>query len=302
VFAFMVCWTVFSLHSVYIDWTKTISEPEMYLPGAFSVFGIGVLIWLIFCRETITFQAQSITVCRGMFGIGRHRRFSSSDVHDMRLGSFLDPNALGKWHPDFVHSSICFEYRGKTQRLGNELGQIEGQRIAKAIRQHHPQMFYAPANTASDRVSHKHSKPHSGYWTMPRKGLDPFVLLLSGLGILWGFGFDTVGRRLEIQVDGVVTSSLDIPATRGPRYATEYTLRGPGGQNHIYVAGPTDASLPRSMPVGTYLKKPRWHLDYWRNKQRVDDFPIFFYQAVLGIALGCVVGSVILWRGQRQPR
>ena len=128
------------------------------------------------------------------------------------------------------------------------------------------------------------------------------VLLLFGLWIIWGFGFDTVGRRLEIQFDGVVISSRDIPKTRGPRYATEYTLRGPNGQNQIYVAGPTDASLPRSMPVGTYLKKDRWHLDYERNKQRVDDFPIFFYEAVLGIALGCVVGSVILWRGQRQSK
>jgi hypothetical protein len=50
----------------------------------------------------------------------------------------------------------------------------------------------------------------------------------------------------------------------------------------------TDASLPRSMPVGTYLKKQKWHLYYERNEQRVNDFPIVFYQVTFGIALGCV--------------
>ena len=36
----------------------------------------------------------------------------------------------------------------------------------------------------------------------------------------------------------------------------------------------TDASLPRSRPVGTYLKKHKWQLYYERNEHRVNDFPI----------------------------
>jgi hypothetical protein len=62
-------------------------------------------------------------------------------------------------------------------------------------------------------------------------------------------------------------------------------LRGPGGRESVYTAGPTDASLPRSMPVDTYLEKQRWHLDYEKNGQLVDDFGVFFYGMMLGIAL-----------------
>jgi hypothetical protein len=84
---------------------------------------------------------------------------------------------------------------------------------------------------------------------------NPAIPLIFGLFILWGFGYETVGSRLKTQLEGVVVSSRDIPSTGAPRYATEYTLRGPDGRESLYVAGATDASLPRSMPVGTSLKK-----------------------------------------------
>jgi hypothetical protein len=98
------------------------------------------------------------------------------------------------------------------------------------------------------------------------------------------------------QLDGVVVSRRDIPSTGAPRYATEYTVRGPDGRESIYTAGATDASLPRSMPVGTSLKKRRWHLDYEKNGQRVDDFGVYFYSLVLGVGLGFVTWSVLRWR------
>jgi hypothetical protein len=110
--------------------------------------------------------------------------------------------------------------------------------------------------------------------------------------------YETVGARLKTEVDGVVISSRDVPSTGAPRYATEYTLRGPDGRETIYVAGATDASLPRSLPVGTTLKKERWHLDYEKNGERVEDFGVFFYASIIGIALACVVWSFVLWRRQ----
>jgi len=91
-------------------------------------------------------------------------------------------------------------------------------------------------------------------------------------------------------------SSRDIPSTGAPRYATEYTLRGPDGRESVYAAGATDASLPRSMPVATSLKKQRWHLDYEKNGRRVDDFGVSFYGMMLGIALACLAWSIFLSR------
>jgi hypothetical protein len=193
----------------------------------------------------------------------------------------------------------CFEYRGKTRRLGNELGELEAEHILKAICQWDPRLVYTPTELPIDAFPDVPSKPGTRSRAMIGAGPNPIVLLLFGLWILWGFGFETVAARLNMQVEGVVTAAHDIPEERGPRYTTEYILRGSDGQDLVYVAGPTDASLPRSMPVGTHLKKQRWRLYYERNEQRVDDFPVFFYQVTLGIALVCVAWSVVLWRARR---
>jgi hypothetical protein len=302
VFAFIVAWTFLSISHAYSDGLSVSAGPTIYIGRAFSIFGIGMMLWLACGRETITFHQQSLEVFRGMFGIGWYSSFSTHDIHDMRVGSFLDPHARGQWESRFVRASLVFGYRGKTRHIGSELGGPEAERILKAIRQWNPLIVYTPQDVPVEEF--RDEPPNAGkvFRNTVRTGPTPIVLLLFGLWIVWGFGFNTVGARLETQVDGVVISSRDIPVTRGPRYATEYTLRGPDGQDRVYIAGATDASLPRRMPVGTYLKKQRWHLSYERNNQYVDDFPLFFYQVTLGIALGCMVWSVILWHGQRHAR
>jgi len=121
------------------------------------------------------------------------------------------------------------------------------------------------------------------------------ILSLLGLYILWGFGWDTVGRMLRTSVDGVIIASRDFPATGAPRYATEYTIRGVDGKDRVYVAGATDGSLERSMSVGTRIRKLPWHLDYERDGKRVR-FPTPFYAMTLGIALALVIwGAAHLW-------
>jgi hypothetical protein len=129
--------------------------------------------------------------------------------------------------------------------------------------------------------------------------MNPKVFMIFGFFIIWAFGFDTVGRRLDLQLDGIVVSSRDIPPTRGPRYVTEYALRGPDHVDRVYVAGPTDASLPRSMPAGIYLKKRRGHLYYEQNGQRVDDFPVLFYVLTVGMGCSLVIWSLVVLRRKR---
>ena len=136
---------------------------------------------------------------------------------------------------------------------------------------------------------------------MERK-LTPVMLVTFGGVFLW-IALGTVGSRIRIQLDGVVISSRDVPPSRPPRYATEYVLRGPDGRNTNYIAGASDADLPRSMPVGTYIRKQRWQLFYERNGRRVDDFSIPFYASILGIAFGFFVWSLVLWHQQtKQPQ
>ncbi len=131
---------------------------------------------------------------------------------------------------------------------------------------------------------------------------NPLVPLLIALWIGWGFGLNTVGKRLWAELDGVVISSQDVPPTRDARYRTDYVLRSSDGREHSYVAGATDASLPRSLPVGTHLVKRKWHLDYVQNGQTIDDFPISMYAIVIAIGLTCLRWSFTLWRDQRRSK
>lgn len=130
----------------------------------------------------------------------------------------------------------------------------------------------------------------------------PIVPFLFAIYILWGFGYETVVARLRIEVDGVVVSSLDSPSKGAPRYATEYVVRGPDGRDQQYVAGATDADLPRSMPIGTQIKKLRWHLYYERDRRVVRDFPVAFYSAILGVALSFLIWSFLLWWNSRASK
>ena len=129
----------------------------------------------------------------------------------------------------------------------------------------------------------------------------PIVLFVFGLWILWGFGYETLWARLMTDVEGTVVSAQDTPSPLAPaRHGTEYVVRSPDSRNIIYIAGATDASLPRNIPVGAYIKKQRWHLSYERDGQKIDDFSILFYAAILSAAVGSLVWGVKLNR-EAQP-
>src|SRR5215471_19647718 len=130
--------------------------------------------------------------------------------------------------------------------------------------------------------------------------LRPTALLLS-LWLFWGFGYETVAKRLSAHVEGTVISRREIAYPLAPaRYSTEYIVRGPDGNNQSYVAGPTDASLPRTIPVGAKLRKRPWHWSYEENEQVTDSSGWFFYALVLGIGTACLVWSALL-RFSRAP-
>jgi hypothetical protein len=133
-----------------------------------------------------------------------------------------------------------------------------------------------------------------------KTGFRPVVLFLFGIWILWGFGFQTVWKMLQTEISGVVVSSRNIHHwyEGNSRYSTRYQIRGEDGQEREYMAGPTDGTMQRNMPVGTKLKKRRWQLDYERDGERIH-FPIVFYDITLGIGLAALLWSFQLWRSRR---
>ena len=189
VFAFMVVWTGLSVSDVYTDRLNINTDSTMYIARAFAILGIGIMFWLMCGYEALTFDKQSIRVFRGMFGIGWYSSFSSRDVHDMRVGSFLDPHPGGKWEPRFVRASLVFGYRGKTHYVWRELGEPEAQRILNAIRQCYPQIIYTPEEVPIGEFPDEPPKTRKVFRNTARTGPTPIVLLLFGLWILWGLAF-----------------------------------------------------------------------------------------------------------------
>ena len=224
-FLFLAVWTFAT-----VGWTGGSTGTEVFLERAFSALGVGMIIWLIFGAETVTLQAQSMTVWRGIFGIGPSYNFGLADVKGVRVGSFLDPNARGKWDASYVRASVCFEYRGKPTFFGHEIQGSEAAHIVRVIPQYYPQIVYKSSETPDEKFRGELSKSHPALRPNTGAGLKPIVLLLWGLFMIWGFGVDTVGVRLKMQVDGVVVSRRDISSERG---ATEYTVRGAYSLDHI---------------------------------------------------------------------
>lgn len=124
---------------------------------------------------------------------------------------------------------------------------------------------------------------------------NPIVLFLFGLWILWGFGYETVWFRLMTHVEGTVVSAHDILLAPA-RHGTEYVFRTGEGRDISYLAGATDASLSRHIPVGSYVRKLRWHLCYGVDGQTINDFSVPFYAVMLSVAVGILVWAINLHR------
>jgi hypothetical protein len=127
----------------------------------------------------------------------------------------------------------------------------------------------------------------------------PILLILSGLWVLWAFGWQTVFSRLWLELDGTVVASVDVPAKGAPRYGTYYTVRSADGHDTQYVAGATDASLDRSLPVGTKLRKRRWELGYSIDG-RWASFPTYFYLPLLCAAVVALTAGILKWPAWRR--
>ena len=107
----------------------------------------------------------------------------------------------------------------------------------------------------------------------------------------------TVGGRLLLEENGTITAR---EVTTSYRPAAIYTLRTPNGGNRTFISGPTNASLPRDLKIGSNLTKRKWELGYSINGNYVLDFPIGFYLGVLVLGIGLLFVSVRLAIRQRQ--
>ena len=106
-------------------------------------------------------------------------------------------------------------------------------------------------------------------------------------------GLYEIAGRLLIEVEGTIVSSQ---TTTGYRPVTYHLIQRSDGQLCKYVAGPTDLSLPRRMPAGTYIKKKKYEPSYVRDGKLVQDFPLPIYLAVL------FGGMMLAWHSYSMSR
>jgi hypothetical protein len=130
----------------------------------------------------------------------------------------------------------------------------------------------------------------------------PDFLILAGIVILWTAGYLGVWSRLQIGVEGTVTSRQDFPRTINTHGPTSlYSLQQKDGSIVRYTATESGASLPRTIPVGASITKHKWELSYLVNDAPVDDFPLTWCVVALTVGFGCLIGAIVLLRRERLP-
>jgi hypothetical protein len=121
------------------------------------------------------------------------------------------------------------------------------------------------------------------------------VFVIAGAWFLFMVLYTLFGR-LTTEVDGTIISRQIISE---PRRGTIYSLRDSKGNLETYVAGATDASLSRDIPIGTHVTKKRWHLGYNLNDNYIDDFSITFYSIVASVGVCCLWFAIIIGRSNK---
>jgi hypothetical protein len=121
----------------------------------------------------------------------------------------------------------------------------------------------------------------------------PYILIAWAFWLIWAFGYQAVWQRAKVELNGTVISSVDRPAKNAPRYFSEYVVKSDAGLDQTYIAGPTDASLQRSLPVGTRVVKNRGELSYEINGSLVE-FPKYFYGGVLAFAMITILAAMMM--------
>jgi hypothetical protein len=128
----------------------------------------------------------------------------------------------------------------------------------------------------------------------------PVLMIVAGLWMMYVAGYATVLPRLLTDVNGVVTSSVDNPYRGAARYVSEYTILQKNHTVTYYIAGPSDSSLARGLPVGTTILKKKWALNYKINGHDARPFSEGVYLTVLLAGIVSFLAGAYRWPAWRR--
>lgn len=124
----------------------------------------------------------------------------------------------------------------------------------------------------------------------------PNLAPLAVLALL--FAGNEIYQRAVVELSGTVTlSETTCVQPYNNRCSTKYVVTGENGSYATYVAGSSDASLERYLPVGTLVNKRKWSLVYSVNGKQISDFPIKFYDGVILVGMLCAWSGALSFKG-----
>ena len=94
-----------------------------------------ICLWMIAGREIISLQSGVLTIKRALIGYVRAREYKFLEVSNLRV----DPEPYDSEGPrlsaiyPFATGPIAFEYRGKTVRFADGVGDAEAREIVAAL-------------------------------------------------------------------------------------------------------------------------------------------------------------------------
>ncbi len=75
--------------------------------------------------------------------------------------------------------------------------------------------------------------------------------------------------------------------------ANRYLIRDLDGREHVYYADWSEGNLD-GFPIGTSIRKQRWHMEYEENGRTRNDFPLGIYIMPMMLDSFLVAASVIV--------
>jgi hypothetical protein len=135
---------------------------------------------------------------------------------------------------------------------------------------------------------------------MPQPPVKPYLAAAFFGVFVIIFAVREVYNRVSIDVHGkVIVSDTTCVQPSNNRCSTRYVIESATHDRSEYVAGPTESSLRRWLPVGTSLEKTKWELGYSIDSQRISDFSMTFYEIVGFVGVGFCWWAVLLyWTGR----
>lgn len=135
---------------------RALLEPESTAAGSFLLlwlagwtlgggFAIYCLAWMAFGEEVVRLKADSLSIKRDIWGLGKVRAFRLSEIRRLRVSPQPAPptgrpaKIRTPWDASHL-GQVAFDYGASTIRFGSSIDEAEALILVERLRERHPSM------------------------------------------------------------------------------------------------------------------------------------------------------------------